>query len=426
MARWQYKAKDARGRVTTGVIDAAAKSIAKGRLNNKRLQVLSLRQMNADAKSADIESGEVEYLNGLLYKDRNGNIQIGFGESAPTTKDLIVFTKQLATMINSGVPLIQSLDLLAAQQRLRGFAKVVRKIRYTVENGSKLSDAFAQHPKIFDKLFVSMVRAGEASGNLDKILLKLVSYIEKAAKIKNQVKSAMMYPAIVMVVAALVIALLLVFVVPIFAKQFEGSGKDLPALTQFVIDFSNYLKDNWYIIGGVLLMNVIGIKYGTKTEKGRVIYDKVMLQAPGIGVLLKKIAVGRFCTTMATMLMSGVNLLEALSICASSSGNIVIERFILGMREKIEQGVKFSEPLGEGTLFPPMVVSMVAVGEQTGALDEMLQKVSEFYEEEVDLAVQTVLSMMEPILIVGVGGAVAFIVVAMYLPIFDIAGTVGG
>lgn len=427
MARWEYKAKDIRGKVTVGVVDAATKSMARSRLAGKRLHVVSLKQVSgigAKKNGATAVDGEVEYLGGLLYKDRNGQIQISLGEGSPTAKDIIVFTKQLATMINSGVPLIQALDLLASQQRLRGFAKTVRTVRHTVENGAKLSEAFAQFPKIFDNLYVSMVRAGEASGNLDKILGKLVVYIEKAEKIKSQVKSAMMYPTIVMVVAVGVIAALLVFVVPIFAKQFDSGGKELPALTQIVIDLSDTMQMRWMEILGAIVFVFIVLKFMTRTPRGREVWDTLILQAPGIGMLLKKIAVGRFCTTMATMLTAGVNLLEALNICAASSGNRTIEKFILGMREKIEQGVKFSEPLGEGTLFPPMVVSMVAVGEQTGALDEMLQKVSDFYEEEVDLAVQTVLSMIEPCLIVFIGGAVGFIVIAMYMPIFDLAGTI--
>lgn len=427
MARWQYKAKNHNGVIVTGTLEANSKDVARNRLGSRRMKVLSLKNLDGgkvSQVSSDVDDGEVEYFGGLFYKDKSGTIQIGLGQGNPTSKDLIVFTKQLATMINSGVPLIQALDLLSKQQRLRSFGKLIRQIRHTVENGAKLSDAFAGYPKIFDSLFVSMVRAGEASGNLDKILMKLVTYIEKAAKIKSQVKSAMMYPMIVMVVAFGVIAALLVFVVPIFAKQFDGTGKELPGLTQFVISMSETLQNNWLEIIGAIALAITAVKLGKKTERGALFWDEFMLKVPGIGMLLKKIAVGRFCTTMATMLTSGVNLLEALQICAASAGNRVIEKFVMGMRVKIEQGVKFSEPLGEGTLFPPMVVSMVSVGEQTGALDEMLQKVSEFYEEEVDLAVQTVLAMIEPILIVFIGGFVGFIVIAMYLPIFDIAGTI--
>jgi type IV pilus assembly protein PilC len=270
-----------------------------------------------------------------------------------------------------------------------------------------------------------MVRAGEASGNLDGILLKLTVYIEKSAKIKSQVKAAMFYPAMVVFVAIAVITALLLFVVPTFAKQYEDSKKELPGLTAAVVGVSNYVADQWYVIFGVAFAVVFAFRQWVRTEKGRGWFDMILLKAPGFGQLFRKLAVGRFCNTMSTMLTSGVNLLEALTICAAASGNQVIERFVLGVRGRIEQGAKFSEPLADGGLFPPMVISMVAVGEATGALDDMLVKVSEFYEDEVDLAVKTLLSMIEPIMIVTIGGIVGVIVIAMYLPVFDMGNLVG-
>lgn len=422
MAEFKYKAKDPRGRVKTGTLTATTKSRARGILLKMRLQPLYIRAVKLDSPD-----GEEQGLFGrFVYRDKDGKVQLQIGDTQPTAKDVIVFTKQFATMLGSGVPLMQALGILAGQQRVRSFGRALESIRVAVENGSNLSDALEAFPKIFDQLYCSMVRAGEASGNLDVIMMKLVTYIEKSAKIKAQVKSAMMYPMIVVVVAIAVVSGLLLFVVPTFAKQYENSDKPLPELTAVVINISNALANNGATIFAALVVAVILFQRYIKTDKGRAWFDATILKAPGIGQLLKKVVVGRFCSTMATMLSSGVNLLEALSICSAASGNKTIESFVLNVRARIEQGSKLSEPLGEGTLFPQMVVSMVAVGETTGALDEMLIKVSEFYEDEVDLAVKTLLSMIEPIMIVGIGGIVGFIVIAMYLPVFDMASLVGG
>jgi type IV pilus assembly protein PilC len=422
MAEFAYKAKDARGKMKTGKVSAASKSQARSQLVKMRLKPVMIKATKLDAPT---DRGEAKGLAKYLYKDEKGRWQLSLGEAKPSAKDLIVFTKQFATMLTSGVPLIQALGILAEQQRVRSFGRIVERVRFAVENGATLSDALEAYPDIFDTLYVSMVRAGEASGNLDTILMKLVVYIEKAAKIKAQVKSAMMYPSIVVIVAIVVVSGLLLFVVPTFAEQYKDQGKELPELTNFVIGTSDFLATNWYIIFGAMFVAFVGVKMYIKTEPGRAWFDKWILMAPGIGELLRKIAVGRFCNTMATMLTSGVNLLEALTICAASSGNKTIENFVINVRSRVEQGSKFSDPLGDGDLFPRMVVSMVAVGETTGALDDMLSKVSEFYEDEVDLAVKGLLSMIEPIMIVGIGGIVGFIVIAMYLPVFDMGNLVG-
>lgn len=424
MAEYKYKAKDPRGKVKTGTVSAQSKAQAKAAIVKMRLRPLTVKATKLDSDPNAKEEGR--YLGGIIYKDDKGRWQLGMGDAKPTTKDLIIFTKQFATMINSGVPLIQALGILASQQRVRSFGRTLDKVRFAVENGATLSESLEAYPKLFDNLYVAMVRAGEASGNLDTILMKLTTYIEKAAKIKSQVKSAMFYPCIVVVVAVAVVSALLIFVVPTFAKQYQDSGKELPGLTQAVLDASNLLVEYWYYGLGGIVVGVFGLAQWLKTEKGRAIFDAGILKAPGFGQLFRKIAVGRFCSTMSTMLTSGVNLLEALSICAASSGNKTIEGFVLNVRSKIEQGAKFSDPLSEGGIFPPMVVSMVAVGETTGALDEMLTKVSEFYEDEVDLAVKTLLSMIEPVMIVVIGGIVGTIVIAMYLPVFDMANLVGG
>jgi type IV pilus assembly protein PilC len=328
-------------------------------------------------------------------------------------------------MLGSGVPLIQSLGVLAAQQKVPSFGRALEYIRAEVENGATFSAALENYPDIFDNLYIAMVGAGEASGNVDEILVKLTTYIEKSAKIKQQVKSAMFYPMMMVVVATAVISVLLIFVVPTFAKQYQDAGKELPWLTQQVVDASGFLSTNAPKIAGGIMVAITLFKRWAKTTTGRAVVDAALLRAPALGQLFKKVAVGRFCSTVSAMLTSGVNLLEALTICAASAGNIVIEEFILGVRSKIEQGQKLSQPLSQGDLFPQMVVSMVKIGEETGALDEMLGKVSVFYEEEVDAAVKTVLSMIEPMMIVGIGGTVGIIVIAMYLPVFDAASLMG-
>ncbi|MBI2602065.1 MAG: type II secretion system F family protein [Deltaproteobacteria bacterium] len=387
-------------------------------LQKRGLRIVSLSQSGGQGSF----EGQTRILGDFIYRDEKGSIQIRLGSQAPKTKHIIVFTKQLATMISSGVPLLQALGILAKQQESIAFRRTLAAVQTSIENGASMSASLAQHPHIFGALYVAMVAAGEASGNLDVILGKLVTYIEKAEKIKQQVKSAMAYPTIVVFVAFVVVAGLLVFVVPTFAQQYAESGRELPWVTQQVIDFSNAFVDNWYVIFGGLVAFIIAFRFWLKSERGRRIFDKYILDAPVIGSLLRKIAVGRFCSTMSSMLTSGVNLLEALNICAASSDNKTIENFVLSVRSALEKGKTFSEPLAEGHLFPEMVVSMVAVGETTGALDEMLGKVSDFYEEEVDLAVKTMLSMIEPIMIVLIGGIIAFIVIAMYLPIFEMAG----
>lgn len=424
MAKYHFKAINDAGKIREGVLTGPSRAVVRKQLARMRLKVLTLKLDQASL--ANGEDGSKKILGSFIYRDGNGDIQISSGPRRPTTKHIIVFTKQLSTMLSSGVPLIQGLNILGGQQPSLVFSQALKKIRLTVENGATLSEAMSAFPKIFDPLYLAMVQAGEASGNLDSILSKLVVYIEKSAKIRSQVKSAMMYPLIVITVAIAVIAGLLLFVVPTFANQYADSGRELPGLTQFVIDASGFLANNVLNFAGAMAALMIAGSSYAKTKKGRRHLDGLLLKIPGIGPLLKKIAVGRFCSTMSSMLTSGVNLLQALGICAASAGNTVIEDFIRNVQLALEQGAKLSEPLGAGTLFPEMVVSMVTVGEETGALDEMLAKVSQFYEEEVDIAVQTMLSMIEPILIVGIGGIVGFIVVAMYLPVFDMAGGVSG
>jgi type IV pilus assembly protein PilC len=314
---------------------------------------------------------------------------------------------------------------LSKQQRLPLFGGVLAGVRKAIEEGNSLSQALARYPLCFDSLYRSMIKAGEESGRLSDIMLKLLEYIEKSSKIKSQLKSAMVYPSLIIVVALAVVSGLMIFVVPAFTKQFVDAGKPLPAITQMVVDISDFFVNSWYILFGVAFIAGFGLVQYTKTPKGRYQFDMVMLKVPIIGDVVKKISVGRFCSTMSSMLSSGVNLLQALNICAASSGNAVMEKFILECRARIEKGQQMSVPLSENPIFPKMVVSMIQVGEQAGKTDEMLMKVAAFYEDEVDQAIKTMLGMIEPILIVGIGGLVGFLVIAMYLPVFDMGSTIG-
>ena len=423
MPEFGYKAKAKSGKVTSGSISAPSKRQAEYKLANRGLKPIAVRILLTE-KAGEVNSGG--FLSKIVYRDKKGNLQLNLGPKLPTTKELAVFTKQFSLMVENGVPMLQTLALLRDQQQKDFMRRVIEQVSSSVEQGSSLYDAMSDFPKIFDSLYVALIRAGEASGRLDVILRQLVLYIEKSAKIKAQIKSAMMYPIIIVLVAIGVISLLLAFVVPALAKQFRESGQDLPALTKMVVAVSDLVVDNWYLLIGGAIGSVYAFKSWLKTEKGRMQFDTYILKSPVIGSVMTKIAIGRFCSIMATMLSSGVAILESLSICASSAGNKTIETFVLGVRDEISRGRNFSEPLSDSELFPTMVSSMIAVGESTGTLDDTLKKITEIYEDEVDTAIEGMTSMIEPIMIVIIGGMVGFIVLAMYLPIFDMANTVSG
>lgn len=418
MAHYSFKAKDSQGKIKSGRVEARNLSEAKAKVQRRRLKLLSIKRISL---GRDEKQEEKSLFGNLVYKDARGRIQISLGKELPTDKEIIVFTKQFSTMVQSGVPILQALDILSNQQSSRTLRKALKGVRSRVENGSSLSISLAHHKDIFDDLYIAMVEAGEASGNLDEILLNLVSYLEKSSRIKAQIKSAMVYPAVVVVVAVVVIVGLLLYVVPTFAEQYTDSGRQLPELTQLVISVSEWIQNQWFTVVSAVALLFAMFKMSLKTPKGKLLWDGIVLKLPGIGTLLRKVYVGRFSSTLSSMLASGVDLLEALLICSRSAGNKVIEEFIVNAITDIENGLKLSDPLSKGDLIPEMVISMITIGESTGALDDMLKKVSDFYEEEVDVAVQGLLSMIEPILIIVVGGVVGFIVVAMYLPIFDIA-----
>jgi type IV pilus assembly protein PilC len=335
-------------------------------------------------------------------------------------KQLAVFTRQFSVMIDAGLPLVQCLEILGTQQDNKTFARILQQTRMDVEGGASLADAMRKHPKAFDDLFVNMIAAGEAGGILDTILKRLATYIEKAVKLKGQVKGAMVYPVAVISIAGIVIAVIMWKVIPTFASMFEGLGAQLPLPTRIVIAISNWFVRllPFLVIGAILF--VIAFRRYYSTYGGRRVIDRMILKLPIIGVLMQKIAVARFCRTLATLVSSGVPILDGLEITARTSGNAIIEDAIMAVRKGVEGGLTIAQPLKESGVFPPMVVQMIGVGEQTGALDAMLSKIADFYEEEVDQAVANLLTLMEPVMILFLGTTVGGIVIAMYLPLFDL------
>ena len=342
------------------------------------------------------------------------------------SKNLAVFTRQFSVMIDAGLPLVQCLEILGTQEEDKHFSQVILATRGDVESGASLADAMAKHPKVFDNLFVNMIAAGEAGGILDTILKRLATYIEKNVKLKQQVKSAMVYPIAVIVIAAVVVGVILWKVIPTFANLFAGLGAELPLPTRVVIAASNGLVR----FGPFLIVGMVALAFGFRsyyqTPAGRKVIDAVVLKLPVLGILMRKIAVARFCRTLSTLLASGVSILEALDITARTSGNAVVEEAILTTRKSIERGETIAAPLRDTAVFPPMVVQMIGVGEATGALDTMLSKIADFYEEEVDVAVAGLLTLLEPLMIALLGGIVGGIVIAMYMPIFSLISKLTG
>lgn len=340
-------------------------------------------------------------------------------------KDVVVFCRIFSTMINAGLPLIQCLDLLAQQEQNKAFAKIIRSVKEDIEGGTSLTDALKKHPKVFDELFVNLIAAGEAGGILDVVLGRLSNYLEKALKLKAKVKSAMTYPIAVLVISIAVVALLLIKVIPVFQKMFEGAGSQLPGPTAMVIAMSEFAQSYWWAILAVIIVLVIAFKQFYKTEKGRWMVDSATLKAPIFGPVFKKVAVAKFSRTMATMMSSGVPILEGLNIVSKTAGNVVVEDALMKTRQSISEGQPIADPLSETGIFPPMVVQMIAVGEATGALDSMLNKIADFYDDEVDAAVEAMTSLLEPVMMVFLGGLVGGMIIAMYLPIFKLATVVG-
>jgi type IV pilus assembly protein PilC len=343
-----------------------------------------------------------------------------------STKDLVVFTRQFATMIDAGLPLVQCLDILSRQQDNKTFKSMLISVKESVESGSTFADALKKHPKAFDELYVNLVAAGEVGGILDTILNRLAAYIEKALKLKKKVKSAMTYPATIVGIALIVIAVILIFVIPAFEKMFTDFGSALPAPTQFVINLSNFVQHYFLVIVGAIVVFIFAFKKIYATPKGREKIDKWALKLPIFGILIRKVAVAKFTRTLGTMISSGVPILDGLDIVAKTAGNKTVEKAIIKVRQSISEGKTIAEPLEKSGVFPPMVCQMIAVGEQSGSIDTMLNKIADFYDDEVDDAVGNLTAMMEPMLMLFLGTTVGGLVIAMYLPIFKLAGTVGG
>ncbi|KIH76912.1 type IV pilus assembly protein PilC [Geoalkalibacter ferrihydriticus] len=343
-----------------------------------------------------------------------------------TTKDLVVFTRQFATMIDAGLPLVQCLDILGRQQDNKTFKKILVQVKEDVESGSTFADALKKHPKAFDELYVNLVAAGEVGGILDTILNRLAAYIEKALKLKKQIKGAMTYPATVVGIAFVVIAVILVFVIPAFETMFADFGGALPAPTQIVINISNFVQDYIVAIIGGIILSIFAFKRIYRTQRGRARIDDWALKLPVFGPLIRKAAVAKFTRTLGTMISSGVPILDGLEIVAKTAGNKTVEKAIYRVRQSISEGKTIAEPLEKSGVFPPMVCQMISVGEQSGAIDTMLNKIADFYDDEVDDAVSALTAMLEPLLMLFLGTTVGGLVIAMYLPIFQLAGTVGG
>ena len=364
-------------------------------------------------------------VNKLSEKGREFNLPTVGGGVKP--KEIAVFTRQFSVMIDAGLPLVQCLEILAGQQENKTFEQVLTATRSSVESGSTLSSALGQHQKVFDALYVNLVEAGETGGILDTILQRLAMYIEKNVKLKRAVQSALVYPVAVIFVAVGVITLLLWKVVPIFATLFVGLGVDLPLPTRVVIALSNFIGSIFGLLIVVALIGAgISIKVWYGTPKGRMVLDSILLKLPLVGILLRKIAVARFTRTLGTLISSGVPILESLDITARTAGNAVIEKALLQVRQQLEAGKSLAGPLKETEVFPGMVTQMIGVGEQTGAMDAMLQKIADFYEDEVDAAVKDLLSALEPAMIVFLGVVVGGIVISMYMPLFSLIGQLSG
>ena len=387
------------------------------------------KSLKGDVMKGELTASSPEEVKAYLRKQRivpkkiskKAKPLFSSGGGKVKDKDLVIFTRQFATMIGAGLPLVQALEILSKQTENQAFAKIIADIKADVEGGSTYADALKKYPRIFSDLYANMVAAGETGGILDTILVRLAAYIEKAQSLKSKVKGAMVYPSVVVTVAILVIVIIMVFVVPTFSKMFDTLGGILPAPTQLIITMSDFLGGT----GGLLtLATIVGIVVFVvqfkKTKRGEKLIDRIILRLPIIGILFRKVAVAKFTRTLGTLISSGVPILDGLNITAKTAGNKIIEESVLVVRKAVSEGKTIAEPLSEAKVFPPMVNQMIAVGESTGALDNMLEKIADFYDDEVDNAVATLTSMIEPCLMVFLGGTVGFIVVAMYLPIFKL------
>jgi len=396
-----WKGKNSAGEKRKGEIEAPDQAAALAQIKRLRMTDLVIKEKPKDLLE-----------NVALFKPK------------VTGKDIVIFTRQMSTMIDAGLPLVQCLEILEKQQANPTFKKVLGEIRIDVESGSTLADSMRKHPKVFDKLFTNMIEAGETGGILDTILSRLAVFMEKAMALKKKIKGAMTYPTICLSISILILAIILIFVVPVFKTMFEDFGSSLPVPTQIIVNLSEFFKSNSLSVIIVLILLGYVYKKIYSTEKGQVFFDRAFLRLPVVGILIRKVAVAKFTRTLSTMLQSGVPILEALQVVARTAGNKIIERAVFRVGDAIAEGRPIAEPLEESGVFPNMVVQMINVGESVGALDSMLEKIADFYDEEVDQAVENLTAMIEPFMMVFLGGMIGAMVVAMYLPIFKIAGVV--
>jgi len=402
MPIFAYRGRARGGRLITGQVEANTPLAVAAQLRRRRIMATSVRE-----------------------KPEPLRLRIpGFGGRV-RDKDLTVFTRQIATMINAGLPLVQSLEGLASQQPNKQFKRILTKIREDVEGGSTFAASIKRHPAVFTSLYMSMVEAGEAGGFLDTVLNRLAGYIEKSMTLRRKVKGAMIYPATVITVAVAVVIFLLIFVIPTFKALFEGFGAALPLPTRIVLELSRLVRTHVVTVLGAFVGTVFGLRFYYRTEKGKKVIDSLLLRLPIIGQLIRKVSVAKFTRTLGTLLSSGVPILDGLNITARVAGNKVVEEAILKTRSSIAEGKTIADPLGASGIFPPMVVQMISVGEQTGALDSMLAKIADFYDAEVDQAVANLTTLLEPLMIVFLGVVVGGVIIAMYLPIFKLVSVVG-
>lgn len=391
---FQWSGKTAKGTIESGEMSAGTKDEVIAQLRRKNIVATIVNEKTK-------KPGKLSFGGGV--KD----------------KDIVVFTRQFATMIDAGLPLVQALEILSAQVESKTLSKTIEQVKVDVESGATYADALRKHPRVFTELYVNMVAAGEAGGILDTILNRLASYIEKAMKLKKKVKGAMVYPAVVSTIAVAVIAVIMIFVVPTFTQMFASLGGTLPLPTRMVVNLSNFIAGpGGLLMLGAIVAAIIFIVQVRRTEKGKHAIDKILLKLPIFGTLINKVSVAKFTRTLGTLISSGVPILDGLEITAKTSGNKVVEYAIMEVRKGVMGGKTLAEPITKAKVFPPMVTHMIAVGESTGALDSMLSKIADFYDDEVDSAVNNLTASMEPMLMVFLGGSVGFIVVAMYLPIF--------
>jgi len=397
MPTYKYKTT-IRGKVQAGEIEAENEQGAIAKLKQKNIRVASVKKKSESAF-------------------------LGPKKQKITERDIVIFTRQFSTMVDAGLPLVQCLEILGRGADNKTFGEAITKVKTDIESGANLSDALRRHPKIFDSLYCNLVEAGEAGGILDTILSRLAAYIEKAMALKKKVKAAMVYPGAIVTVAFVVVAFLMVFVIPTFATMFERGGAELPGPTAIVMGISNFFRHQWYFIFGGPVLFFFLFKRVYATERGNIEIDRLVLKLPVFGILIKKVSTAKFSRTLGTLISSGVPLIEAMDICARTAGNKIIEIAILNTIEAIKEGETIAAPLARENVFPAMVIQMIDVGESAGALDAMLTKIADFYDEEVDTAVEGLTALLEPMLMVFLGCVVGFIVVAMYLPIFKMGET---